>query len=177
MPLDSAIALFTEPNQSLLKNLEPMQQSCEEWIQDFDGLMTSTEDTCVIRQPRGDNTFKLFGKPNGAIDESERERRLELALWRQWGPAADLGHPQPPFLAGVIRHIQSIQVPLGNVKPDPQKAIDLVSVSEAGLPVVMELKAEKGEGPLWMLAEAFGYALALRKNWNDKDGCLRAEWA
>jgi hypothetical protein len=108
------------------------------------------------------------------VQARHRERLLENAIWQQW--RKNEGKPQGRyFMPDVCRHIQSFQVPLQDELADiGWGMIDLVGVSHDYFPVVLELKQEDGDIPLWMLCEALAYAVAVRKAWHEGDLCK--EW-
>ena len=131
--------------------------------------------TCApIRAKREekDKTYCLIrpdgGTPNG------REAILERAIWKQWNSNAFMQN-QRWFHDALCRHVQTYQMPLKDKEKDAWGEIDLVGVSEDGLPIILELKQENSKDtPLWMLVEGLAYAVAVQRAWNE--GCLRNEW-
>ena len=107
--------------------------------------------------------------------DSQRERLLEKAIWKQWNSDAVKQHGAP-FQGTLCRHIQTFQMPLCGRRTDRSWGkIDIVGVTDSGLPVVLELKQEEAKDtPLRMLAEGLAYAVAVRRAWNE--GFLRKEW-
>lgn len=95
------------------------------------------------------------------------EALWEEALFWQWMRPAQGSAPWTRLL--------TYQVNLPNQKQaDGWGEIDLLGVSNSGLPLVVELKAENSsEGPARMLVQAAAYGVALRKAW---PAGLRMEW-
>lgn len=124
------------------------------------------------KREKKDKTYCLTrpdgGTPNG------REAILERAIWKQWNSNAFMQN-KSRFHDALCRHVQTYQMPLKDKESDAWGEIDLVGVSEDGLPVILELKQENSQDtPLWMLAQGLAYAVAVQRAWND--GCLRNEW-
>jgi hypothetical protein len=107
--------------------------------------------------------------------DSQRERLLEKAIWKEWNQPAFSQHGKP-FIASTCHHIQTFQMPLQGRRTDKSWGkIDLVGVTDCGLPAILELKKEKAtDTPLRMVIEGLAYAVAVRWAWNE--GCLRKEW-
>jgi len=105
----------------------------------------------------------------------QRERLLEKAIWKRWRHD-HLPEGATPFYPHLCHHIQTFQMPLQGQRTDRSWGkIDLVGVTNHGLPIVLELKREKAKDtPLRMLVEGLAYAVALRRAWNE--GFLRQEW-
>lgn len=177
MPLDSELPLFHKSNQRLLNQLRGLEKIATQWNDNYETMQDVTERAIRIRRPvpgRNNDLFMLCRKRNNNISNKQRERQLEQSLWRQWR-ASSVKISKGDFLAGVLQGFVSYQVPLRQGEIDKQRAADLIGVTPYdGLPVVIELKKENGDIPLWTLAEAYGYALAIRKNWNE--GELREQW-
>lgn len=173
MPLDLEKPIFHRENQRLLRQLQHMEKHVDQWLKGYECLQAATENAIQLRSPgrgRDEDLFMLARTPNDLIAATQRERQLEQSLWRQWC-CQGKNQPSSPFLPGVVRGFVSYQVPLRQVRADKQRAADLIGVTPQGHPAVAELKKENGDVPLWGLAEAYGYALALRKNWNAGELC------
>jgi hypothetical protein len=95
------------------------------------------------------------------------EARWEEALFWAMKDSAPVSAPW--------RRLLTYQVNLPNKRKDKDWGeIDLLGVSEQGLPVLVELKAPRSsESPAQMLVQAAAYGVALRKAWPVS---LRNEW-
>lgn len=108
------------------------------------------------------------GTPNGC------EAILERAIWKQWNSNAFIQN-KGRFHDALCRHVQTYQMPLKDKESDAWGEVDLVGVSEDGLPVILELKQKNSQDtPLWMLAQGLAYAVAVQRAWNN--GRLCNEW-
>lgn len=104
-----------------------------------------------------------------------RERLLEKAIWMQWSAEA-VTSPEDVLVPGLCRHVQAYQMPLQGKRTDKSWGrLDIVGVTENGLPIVLELKQEDAKDPpLRMLVEGLAYAVAVRRAWNE--GSLSEQW-
>lgn len=107
--------------------------------------------------------------------EAPRDTRASEATWED----ALFRQCKAPVAGGYApwKRLLTYQVSLQNQKDTDSDwgEIDLLGVSEQGLPVVVELKAPgSNESPAQMLVQATAYAIALQKAWPK---CLRGEWA
>lgn len=177
MPLDPKKPIYHKVNKALLNQLRFMETHAQNWLEGFDCIQTVTENAIPIRLTNASrqDLFKLHRGENPEIANTQRERQIEQSLWRQWC-CRPRKEPNNCFLPGVLRGFVSYQVPLRQGQADKQRAADLIGVTPQGLPAVVELKKESGDVPLWALAEAYGYALAIRKNWNAENGTFRRQW-
>lgn len=179
--LDPTKPLFVQ--KAALNQLRFTKEHCEQWIALFAQLLQATREAAPARRsgvradPYGFNRLL-----NLSIDPRSRERLLEQAIWLQWGRTGSEAAGRP-FLGPACRYVQAYQVPLQDTRNDEGWGkVDLMGVSDVGLPVVAELKRDicDGDGtscdrPLWALAEALGYAIAIQRAWVETD--FRREWA
>jgi hypothetical protein len=175
--LQRDVPLFRQ--KSILDQLSFTGEHCREWIDAFDDLLDVTRAAAPARtsghRPRVRDPFGLGRSPKDDIDPANRERRIEQALWEQWNRRR-YQESNEWFLPAVCKGVAAYQVPLQETSEDKGWGrIDFVGVGARDLPVVGELKKEDGDTPLWMLAEAFGYALSLQRAWEKGD--LRQEWS
>jgi len=152
-----------------------MEQRSEEVLRYLNVLLERS----YKEAPSRHESFKLNREGKTNPKKSQKEGRLEKAIWEQWrrGSGADNDRF---FLPWVCRFILSYQMPLWNTRADKEKSgryADLIGVSREWLPVVIELKtAESGETPLRMLVESLAYGVAIRKAWNDPEGPFNKAW-
>lgn len=166
-----------------LNQLQNTREHCQQWLNSFLPLLHVTRNAAPVRRVGARNdAYGLRRHANEQIDSSERERLLEQAIWVQWSQTGGEGQGRE-FIPDICRYLQAYQVPLQESRDDlGWGKVDLIGVSSRGLPVVIELKREQhqdngnqADTPLWMLAEAISYALAVQKSWAGTD--LRNEWA
>ena len=168
--------------QGELKQLGHIQKHCNQWIENFDQLLQVTKNAAPVRKPRqATGRYELQRKSNTIIDKTQQERRLEQALWLQWDWKR-YDQTGRWFIDHVCKYILTYQMPLQDKRDDRGWGkVDIVGVSKGNLPVVLELKKEVGDCLLWAMAEALGYAIAVKKTWADTaktvDRGLRSEWA
>ncbi len=148
-----------------------MQQYAENLLKFLDVLLERTYAESPKRKQKQSYMLNRQGRKTPALPES----LLESAIWTQWNKTA-VEQSGEPFAAGMCRHVQSYQVPLQASRSDTSWGkVDLVGVTESGLPAILELKGEKSrEPPLRILVEGLAYAVAIRRAWNE--GHLRDEW-
>jgi hypothetical protein len=159
--------------QQPVSQLSFMESHCESIGNNLDVLIKVTYDKAPLQRAGKKQTYELSRKPKPDIDESEEERLVEQAIWRQFSPPDG-----PVFLKNDCPRVVAYQTPLKNSAKDTSWGmVDLLGASPQGLPVVIELK-KKGaaDTPLRMLVEALAYALAVQKSWNQGTK-LRGEWA
>lgn len=158
-----------------VNQLRYMKDHCEHLASGsvLEELIRRSYDAAPIRDRKG-GYLSEPGPRKDTLDESEEERRLEQAICRQWHASRDGSW----LLEGECRCVAKHQVPLYNKNGDYTKCgvhVDLLGVSTEFTPVVIELKrGGSKETPLRMLIEALGYAVVIRKAWNE--GGLRREW-
>lgn len=101
------------------------------------------------------------------------EDRWERTIWRKWRPFKN-NMPVSGFHA-LAPKILSYQLPLyGKQVSEGWGKVDLVGISPAHLPVVIEVKAENAkDSPIAVVLEAVRYGIALRELWTRG---LREEW-
>ncbi len=86
-----------------------------------------------------------------------KEVHWEIACWNQKDIFKNVGP---------IKRLQSYQVMTrGSNHCKGWGEIDLLAVGQNGMPVVIELKANRQERPLRALCESVAYATSLKKNW------------
>lgn len=144
-----------------------MGQQCEALVRSVDDAIDATVCAAPIRTGR---LRYLIARQPGT-KPVHAEAQLERALFARWGPHAG---PSCRPLEGCWYRIASFQISLANQRrADDWGEIDLIGVSERGLPIVIELKQGKAtETPAASLVQAVSYALVLRKAWPT----LRLEW-
>jgi len=152
--------------------LTEMDRRANEIKKNLVAIIDSTHKCAPVRLAK---SYKLAMEHEGKRGLHGREACLERAIYRQYKYRP--GHPRE-FLSEVCPFILAYQVPLRNSRSDHGwRTVDLMGASGDWLPVVVELKEEESKAtPLLMLVEAAGYAVAIRKAWNDTKGCLREEW-
>ena len=167
-PIDCAAALH-----ELVPSVNQLTYMTEHAVRLVEVLNVKLERTYALA-PKRKQSYKLIRRERK--NPQDRERLLEKAIWMQWNEAAVKRHGQS-FVVGLCRHIQTYQTPLQGSRSDTSWGkIDLVGVTDAGLPVVLELKREdSNDTPLRMLVEGLAYAVAVRRAWNE--GHLRDQWA
>ena len=156
---------------SLVNQISKMKQHSEKLIEFLDVEIEQT----YAAAPKRVQGYKLDRTERRNPDQKQRERLLEKAIWKRW-QYESVSNNNEPFCPNLCYYIQTFQMPLQGQRTDKSWGkIDLVGVTEAGLPVVLELKRESSsETPLRMLVEGLAYAVALRRAWNE--GFLRQEW-
>ena len=99
---------------------------------------------------------------------TREEDRLEREAWCHWSPSS-----ADPVLEAWERLI-TFQMPLQNHRKDKAWGkVDLVGMSSAGLPVVIELKGGSSKEPiLRVLIQALAYGIAIQSVWP----ILRPHW-
>jgi hypothetical protein len=121
------------------------------------------EDDCLALTARLDAAIRA--SEVAAPKRGERGYRLsradEAQLFAAYGPGSGLS------VSAVWHRLVAYQIPLfDSVARERWGNIDLLGLTEAGDPVVVELKiGESQDTPLHALLEAATYAVALRKNW------------
>lgn len=131
------------------------------------------------KAPTGrNNNGQSYELNRGERPDPTGERLLEKQIWKQWRFQDSFSNLA--FYGDTCRYIQTYQMPLQGTRNDHGWGrIDLVGVTNQLLPVVIELKHDRGsenvnDTPLRMLVEAVAYAVAVRKAWNE--GPFRTEW-
>jgi hypothetical protein len=165
-------------------SLEFMDDECSSLLKYLNVQIERTYNAAPSRVARvnAKNLYKLKRKPTEARKrlgtlqrdfsggwEDISEDHLEFAIWEQF-QSKDF-----EFCCS----IQTYQMPLKSKNNDKGWGrIDLVGVTaDERLPVVIELKKENADDTLHrMLLEAFAYAIAVRKAWNDGGRQLAMEW-
>jgi hypothetical protein len=141
-----------------------LAQQCTQLAHCLEDAIAATLEAAPVRE----------GKPYIQNRDASRKTRASEASWedalfRQWrNPVARTYAPWARLL--------SYQINLQNKKREDTNwgEIDLLGVSDRGLPVVVELKAPgSNESPVQMLIQATAYGVALVKAWPQ---CFRAEW-
>jgi hypothetical protein len=167
-PLDEAMGFHELKNYV---NLAHMEEQCDQILAFLERATDTTYAQAPVRGPGLD--YMLLRHPPDANQEPPEggEDRIELAIWEQW----DMNRREP-FLRNMCRFVKSRQVPLSGTGDHGWGPIDLVGVSLAWLPVVIELKAaDANDTPLRLWLEASAYAVAIRKAWNE--GYFARAWA
>lgn len=171
-PIDPALGLH-EILESV-RQRRYMKDHCEMLCKNLPAILEITHNAAPLRSRSKGPIYKLHREEK--IDPLVEERLLEKRIWQAWNTttAASGG----PFLDGVCHRIQTYQMPLKHERHDKRWGmIDLVGVTPAGLPVVIELKQDNAsDTPLRALVEGLAYACAIKRAWNEKD-FLREEWA
>lgn len=111
-----------------------------------------------------------FRLDRGPRDPANREHRWEQSVWKAWSSL------NATRVQGCWYRIVAYQVPLKDGKSRGWGHIDLLGISQDGLPVIIELKkdpksrtrqrTEASETPLRIILEAAAYGVALRRNWD-----------
>lgn len=156
---------------TMVNQISKMKQHSEKLIELFDVIIEQTYSAA----PKRVQGYKLDRAERRNPVLQQRERLLEKAIWKQW-QYEDVLNNKKSICPNLCHYIQTFQMPLQGQRTDKSWGkIDLVGVTEDGLPVVLELKREDSdETPLRMLVEGLAYAVAVRRAWNE--GCLRQEW-
>lgn len=156
---------------TLVNQISNMKLHSEKLIEYLDVEIEQT----YAAAPKRVQGYKLDRAERRNPDQQQRERLLEKAIWKRW-QYESVSNNNEPFCPNLCYYIQTFQMPLQGQRTDKSWGkIDLVGVTETGLPVVLELKRESSsETPLRMLVEGLAYAVALRRAWNE--GFLRQEW-
>ncbi|HWL07316.1 MAG TPA: hypothetical protein VNQ76_02775 [Planctomicrobium sp.] len=152
-----------------------LRQHSEQIAQHLEEAIDATFHAAQVRS----GNFRLSRSPNQQMHETSRERRLEAAMLQRWTP------PGLWPLPGGWNRLVAFQVPLYAQQERGQwGSIDLLGATADGLPVVVELKkspasgpdgrTSRSETPLRIVLEGAAYAIALRKNWNQR--WFREEW-
>ena len=167
MPRDSVRdvkGLHHKEMQRLVNQLQHMDKHAKELI----SVLNCQLEITYASAPKRVRTYLLDRSERRNPVRQQRERLLEKAIWKQW--------QSDPFADGLYHHIQTFQMPLKHRQSDKGWGkVDLIGVTQEGLPVVLELKREKSdETPLRMLVEGLAYAVCVRRAWNE--GTLRSQW-
>ena len=150
-----------------LKGLQSLGEHSTQLALELAERIELTRKAVCIREEYGVNRSGVGAVHSG----SQAEIRLERSLWKTYG-TDDCGMP---FLDSCPRLI-SYAVALFNAREQANWGeVDLIGVSKDGLPVVIELKDEKGDNPLRMTIEGAAYCIAVMTAWNK--GSFRDEWA
>ena len=167
MPRDSVRdvkGLHHKEMQRLVNQRQHMDTHAKELI----SVLNCQLEITYASAPKRVRTYLLDRSERRNPVRQQRERLLEKAIWKQW--------QSDPFADGLYHHIQTFQMPLKHRQSDKGWGkVDLIGVTQEGLPVVLELKREKSdETPLRMLVEGLAYAVCVRRAWNE--GTLRSQW-
>ena len=167
IPIDGTVPLHKLGASA--RQLSYMQEHSEAVLELLDVLLERT----YAEAPRRKQSYKLRRKVRE--NPKDRERLLEKAIWTQWNDD-EVKQNSQPFAANTCQHVQSYQMPLQGSRSDGSWGkLDLIGVTQSGLPVVLELKREESvEPPLRILIEGLAYAVAVRRAWNE--GSLREQW-
>jgi Holliday junction resolvase-like predicted endonuclease len=144
--------------------LKYMGRQCEQLLKCLDEAIAVTE--CFA--PSGKKTYKLDGKTRPGLNKpiEIREKHWEEALWRFEENLRKENAAWNENSAWAWKKIISLQELLKTKQTrDGWGEIDLLAISEVGLPVVIELKIKKNEYLLRALLEAAAYGIALKKVW------------
>lgn len=160
MTFDPTIGLHRIKN--LITRQTEMREQCEQLLLCLADAIRHTEELAPVRT----NPYPLRRQPRNTITgrkQDWRESHWEEAAWRYWNMDNGQGRPVPNAWEKIIGY----QVMLRNENADQDWGeVDLLGVSEAASPVVIEMKGHQcTEPPLRPLVEAVAYAVALRKAW------------
>ena len=158
----------------LIKNdfeLEFMGRRAKELLENLDEAIAATQKLA----PKGNKRYKLggvFGEARLRLasewlaGQNLQEKHWEQALWDQRSTIRGEG------AAGMWTEVIGFQELLrDSMRPGDKSTnsgwgeIDLLGISEFGLPVVIELKSNKRQKLLHALIEAVAYGIAIRKAW------------
>ncbi len=133
-------------------------------------LIENTRAAVQVERPMG------WRKQLARVDTAKgvrSEDRWERTMWRKWRPFK--GYMPVSEFHALAPKILSYQLPLyGKQASEGWGKVDLVGISRADLPVVIEVKAEDAkDSPIAVVLEAVRYGIALRELWNRG---LREEW-
>jgi hypothetical protein len=146
-----------------IRGLKGMAQQCRRLLECLPEAVLATEQAAPSG-PKGPHSLFREPRPHLASPKSEwRECHWEEALWRKYGQDNSAAVP------GLWARLLSYQVMLRNTNEGDAGwgEIDLLAVTENGLPAIVELKQEScKEPPLRLLVEGCAYAIAVRKCWD-----------
>jgi hypothetical protein len=118
------------------------------------------------RNPRGRMLYLDPHPERLEPDQTMRESRLERAMFRRWGRS------DSQYVEKAWHRLIKYQVPLKENRNSPAglKAIDLLGVTAACIPVVIELKVMHAspETPLRAILEAAAYGCVLEAAWEPR---------
>jgi len=136
---------------------------CEALLKDFSVALEATKVAAPLRGMKPKPYFPGNQRTAAsAMGSNQRERKIEASLLDRWKRGKLSGNCLPKLSA-----LES-QVPLfGARKKRDWGYVDLLGISTAGAPVIVELKAASSENPLRPVLEAVSYAIALRADWEN----------
>lgn len=163
-PLDFSQGLHQIKDQI---KLEFMGQHAQVLLENLDVAIDATR----TKAPRRSKNYRLKGGKRPKLADPTKyswsEKDWEQALWNNHKEIKGAG------AAWMWAEIIGFQEPLQESRRDVGWGkIDLLGVTETGLPVVIELKSNLDETLLRALSEAAAYGIALREAWPN----LAGEW-